>query len=741
MPKKKTTSPKKSRRPKTSNPASRPAGKKKAAKKTAKKKAASKRTKPTAATAPSDQLLKDRDAYKKHKGRAGEVQRRKSRAGREIKDLIDAALERIDHDRREACRRDFRLFCENYFPEFFDLGWSPAHLRVIERIETAVLKGGLFAVAMPRGSGKTTLSICAVVWAILYGHRRSVVLFGATKESAIELMTIIKAILEGEDYPELGQDFPEVSVPCAELEDKAVMTKGQLYDGQLTRMKWDADKVTLPRLDNSESSGSSIRTRGLGGHMRGMIHRDRGRIIRPDLVILDDPQTDESAMSLEETKKRYKVIDKGVRGLAGPGKRIAGIMPCTVIEPDDVADRILNGAPGWASERIPMIDDFDGVPEESYARWQELREIYVTEMNSDAYPKTNRFFKKHRKQLEAGIHHYWPARVEEGFVSAIQHAMCWYLTRPESFWSECQQKPQGKAEPDADLLTIKEVTEKQHGEKQNKVPIDADTIVSYSDVQGDLLYYVVMGVNLKTFSAFIIRYGTWPEQVTRSFKYGDHREGLADKYKGRNGAKLSKENRIRQAIIDCAGWLLNEEWEKPNGQKLKIERLAFDSRWETKTVRKAVSDLNDPRVMVSFGTGKNLTGKKQQGDRRGVLMEWRSRFDVVNRVRQLTIVTNPCKTFTHARWSTDFGEHGSLSLHKDEPHRHRSFAEQQRAEIRTKKADGDVFTLPPAKPDNHWFDAVVGCCVLAEHEGASLYGSGRRRKKRKRKGPRKAVPL
>jgi hypothetical protein len=58
---------------------------------------------------------------------------------------------------RLRCRSDFRTFCERYFPQTFRLAWSDDHLRVIGRIENAVLEGGLFAMAMPRGSGKTSL--------------------------------------------------------------------------------------------------------------------------------------------------------------------------------------------------------------------------------------------------------------------------------------------------------------------------------------------------------------------------------------------------------------------------------------------------------------------------------------------------------------------------------------------------------------------------------------------------------
>lgn len=76
-------------------------------------------------------------------------------------------------DIKEMCRVNFRLFCETYFPELFELAFSSDHLKVIHRIECAVLQGGLFALAMPRGSGKTTLCECAVIWATIYGHRQS----------------------------------------------------------------------------------------------------------------------------------------------------------------------------------------------------------------------------------------------------------------------------------------------------------------------------------------------------------------------------------------------------------------------------------------------------------------------------------------------------------------------------------------------------------------------------------------
>ena len=73
-----------------------------------------------------------------------------SLAGRDIGELPAV----VDFKRKVRAERDFRFFCEQYFPLTFHLPWSRDHLKVIAKIEEAVLRGGLFAVAMPRGSGK-----------------------------------------------------------------------------------------------------------------------------------------------------------------------------------------------------------------------------------------------------------------------------------------------------------------------------------------------------------------------------------------------------------------------------------------------------------------------------------------------------------------------------------------------------------------------------------------------------------
>lgn len=211
-------------------------------------------------------------------------QAEQSLAGRDIGSLPEV----VDSRRKLECERNFRLFCENYFPETYSLAWSPDHLKAIGKIETAVLSGGLFALAMPRGSGKSTLTETACLWAMLYGHREFVTLIGATESAALETLDSIKTELEVNE--KLAEDFPEVSFPIAQLEGIANRCAGQLCGGERTRITWTSNEIVLPTVKGSRASGVIVRVAGITGRVRGMKYkRSDGRSVRPSLVIIDDP--------------------------------------------------------------------------------------------------------------------------------------------------------------------------------------------------------------------------------------------------------------------------------------------------------------------------------------------------------------------------------------------------------------------------------------------------------------------
>ena len=134
--------------------------------------------------------------YAQVKARARRRARTLAAAGQDIGQIPPVE----DPTRRAAAAGSFRNYCETYYPELFYLPWSPDHLHVIERMEHSVLESGLYALAMPRGGGKTSLCITACEWAILNGHRRFVALVGSDAKTAQdELLDAIKTHLETND--------------------------------------------------------------------------------------------------------------------------------------------------------------------------------------------------------------------------------------------------------------------------------------------------------------------------------------------------------------------------------------------------------------------------------------------------------------------------------------------------------------------------------------------------------------
>ena len=254
-------------------------------------------------------------SYEEQKARQAERNAEAVRSAQDIGELPAV----VDPDRKAQCIASFRGFCETYFAEVFYLPWSDDHLRVIDKIEKAVRTGGLFAMAMPRGSGKTVCCQTAVLWAALIGASPFICLVAASAERARDLLENIKIWLE--TNPLLHEDFPEVTYPIRCLERITNRQKGQKYQGVPTRIDWSSDRVVLPVIEGSTASGVVITSSGMkGSDIRGQNYaRADGQVVRPQLVLVDDPQTTESAWSPSQSQRREAILAGDVLGMAGPG--------------------------------------------------------------------------------------------------------------------------------------------------------------------------------------------------------------------------------------------------------------------------------------------------------------------------------------------------------------------------------------------------------------------------------------
>ena len=652
-------------------------------------------------------------------------------AGRDIGELPDV----VNPERKKRCRTNFRMFCEEYFPETFSLEWSPDHLKAIHKIETAVLKGGLFALAMPRGSGKSSLTEVAAIWAMLYGHREFIMLIGATESAALELLDSLMTEFEINEH--LAADFPEVCYPIQQLDGIANRCAGQLYHGERTRITWTSNEIVLPTIKGSAASGIVVRVAGITGRIRGMKYkRPDGRSVRPSLVVIDDPQTSESAGSLEQTRKRIRVLAGDILGLAGPGQKISGIMPCTIIRPGDMADIILNRQthPDWNGERTKMVYEFP----KNMKLWEQYAEIRAEALREEGnFRRATEFYEAHRAEMDEGAKVSWEARYNHDEISALQHAMNLKFQDEIAFAAEYQNAPLPEDTGGEEILSIDAICAKINGLPHNKVPLACDRLTIFIDVQKALLFYVVTAW-AENFTGSVIDYGSWPDQHRREFSLADANPTIQSEF-----PRAGLEGGLYAALTALTDDLLGREWEREDGAVLKIERALIDANWGTSTdlVYQFCRESKFAGIVLpSHGryvgaSSKPMTEyRKQPGDRLG--FNWMMPSVAKKRaVRHVIFDSNFWKSFVHARLAVPTGDKGSLTLYGRIPGIHQLLAEHLTAEYRVKTQGRgrtvDEWKLKPEHHDNHWLDCLAGCAVCGSMLGCSLpeFGAVAQKKK------------
>ena len=647
----------------------------------------------------------------------------KSLEGRDIGDLPPVD----DPERKEKCRLDFKLFCETYFPEVYQLKWSDDHLRAIAKIQKSVLEGGLFALAMSRGSGKSSLTETAAIWAMLYGHREFVVLVGASESAALEMLDSIKTEFEVNEH--IAADFPEVAYPIQKLQGIANRCAGQLYHGERTRITWTANEIVLPTIAGAASSGVIVRVAGITGRIRGMKYKKPdGRTIRPEFVIVDDPQTSESAGSIEQTRKRVRVLAGDILGLAGPGKKISGIMPCTVIRPGDMAEQILDKLkhPEWNGERCKMMYQFPK-NEELWNRYADLRADELREKGT--FEEATEFYRQHREEMDEGAVVSWPDRHNYDEISAIQHAMNLKFTDEAAFWAEYQNEPLPEDLGSDEQLTVDGIVNKLNGHSQRTVPVSANHLTMFIDVQKTLLFYVVCAWD-DDFTGSVIDYGTWPDQRRRYFSLADANPTLQSKF-----PRAGLEGCIYGGLKSLTEDYLSREFTRDDGAAMKVEKCLIDANWgqSTDVVYQFCRESAHANVIVpSHGkyigaSSKPMSEyKKAAGDRVG--LNWRMpNIRGKRAVRHVIFDANYWKSFVASRLLMAVGDRGCLSLWGRSGETHMLFAEHLTAEYRV-KTEGrgrkvEEWKMRPEAKDNHWWDGAVGCAVAASMVGCVLAGT------------------
>lgn len=669
------------------------------------------------------------------------------KAAQDIGPLPDVA----DPDRRAAANASLRTFAETYFASTFYLPWSPDHLQVIATLERVVRHGGQFALAMPRGVGKSCLARTAALWAILAGHRRYVCLIAATRDLAGDMLLgpIRMALCEAHD---LAADYPESVGPFMALENSSKRQLQQHVAGRLTHIHWGDTRIIaatiapddLPPalraagLTASPAAGSVISATSLDAHIRGQHHaRPDGVVVRPDLVILDDPQTRESARSPEQTDFRLQLINGDAMYLAGPDTRMAAVACLTKIYPGDLSDQLLDRdrSPQWQGQTYRMVQRW---PRDSRA-WQRYQQIYLDGLRAgDDGRAATAWYAQRRAAMDAGAEVAWPHQYDrEHELSALQHAHNLKALNEEAFWAEYQNDPRIDA-GSPDTVEPAAVARRGNGRPRATAPPAATHLTAYVDPGTSCIWWCLCAWQAD-FTGYVVDYGTWPPQRRRWFTARQPPRPLGRQYRGRGA-----DGAILAGLADLLPRLLATEITRPGTAPLRPHAVLIDCGYKPALIPVAIRRLTAGAViMPSRGVGvtagrKPMTSyKRRPGERHGhhwYVPNTRGTAELPT----VTIDTNWWKSYVHAALATAPGDPGALTLWGRSPATHELFAQHVAASETWTETFGHgrcvhEWRHRPSKPDNHWFDCLVGCTAAASYAGVATAATTPPRPARPRK--------
>ena len=620
--------------------------------------------------------------------------------------------------RRAKCKNNLALFQRTYLSHLCFNPFSKDQKEVIKGLEVAIKKTGKSAKALPRGGGKTTIGIGACLWALLYGWRHFVVVIGPEAEHAKSIIEDVQAELEGNEL--LLADFPEVCYAIQQLEGRAARARSQHEDGKLTKIKWTTDRIRFPIIKGSKVAGSILRSTGITSSIRGMKSGAR----RPDFVLLDDPQTRESAESTKQTEARENIINGDILGLAGHNKTISVYMTCTVIAKDDLSDRFLDRTtrPQWHGKRAKLVYAW---PENKL--WDKYNKIWKEDQEAGDSEAKNAtaFYKKNRKKMDKGVKvadkHAFDSDVE---LSAIQHARNLLLdVGVAAFEAEYQNQPLAREFALYDI-DAKMVRSRCNGLARLKIDESVRIVVSFCDINYSGLHWTLIGFrNDRT--GFILDYGKIPE--------------------GNKVLIPANSNETEQKKLIYKG--LNKYIQQLNGLNLKvpIRAACIDRGFKPETVHNFCK-WTSARFAIypakGFGGTQYRPGKHAVGEP-GI------ECHISDSQYGQFFAANSCyfREIGQRGFLSKPGQSGSLSFFGKDPVRHTDISEHICAETLTDKAEGrnGLFWKWSLRPGaiNDWLDAITGCFAIATWflgeviSESTSGGRGKTVKKRKKKAERR----
>lgn len=654
---------------------------------------------------------------------------------------------------REECERDIVLWHTHVFKN--STGIKPFSKYQVESIETsrlAIEGGGLTNILEPRGGGKSTRAIQNSIWALCYGRRRFAGIAGSSTDKTDELVDGIRVEVETNDV--LLEMFPEVFYPLRCLGGKPQKAKSQHIGGKPTNVVYESSKIVFPTVEGSAASGAILAVKPIR-NVRGLQHRTESKgVIRPDLWLLDDVQTDEGAKSKKIVRKILNLIRKSILFGGSYAGSLAVLNLATIIEPWDVPDQLASDL-AWVTVRYSFLLKEPKQKELWLNDYARIRRDYVVDRNpvktrankENAEAKARNFYLANRQAMEAGAETYWEwawpwkdKAHHDGLqlcLSSLQHyynvlidhgedvAACELQNRPIKVNLESMETSKAsKSDLRSSIVSI----------PRGVVPLEHNRLVTYVDTHQNLYYFVTVSKDLATNSRHVVDYGTWPQQQDLHFTLETANKTIPDQnaYKG-----LGPKAMVAKSLTDFLDdFFKSRHYKSQTGNRFDVDEVRIDANWGPMeaTIKRVIRNhAQRARLWASHGIGLGASKapmndwKRQPGEQKGD--GWTKKKQTAKAVQTLLIDTNQWKTETHNALKSPHETSGGMSIFEADSYFHDLFFEHVLTEDCKRKQgrrDCEEWSNPPGG-QNHYFDCLVGATADGDgHKPEPAAGSARR---------------
>jgi len=618
-----------------------------------------------------------------------------------------------------------RKWLRFYFPDVFEYDFTDNQAAIVNAILTAAKEGGDQSIAAPRGDGKTSIAECVIIFCVLTGILTFPVIFSATGEDAERILGNIKQRME--ENERLVTDYNEVCGPAAALEGQANRANGQVVYGnigketftdQRTKIKWSGRQIVLPtvKAKGSRAHGQVIATRGLDAAVRGLRYGTK----RPDLAVIDDPETRDIAGS-DDDRQRQKLelkIDQDIAGCAGQTRRLARVVLTTIMARKSLSFKYTDPSskPSFRGKRFRYMVH---VPDR-----QDLWDEFITLQQADwaADPRTHKahaFYLNRREAMDSGAVVGNPHRRGDATEASAIETYYVEVARigQESVSTEYDNDPPEESGPVESGITAHRIQRQLSGYDRRVVPPGCVIITQGIDVRKIALHWVVRAWRPDG-TGYTIDYGV--QEVLGTIR----------------GSEDGVEHAIRAAIRARMEFIAQQPYLTLDDKPIPVAITLVDAGWKTDTIYEVCRELGrDIKPAMGFGRSAGCaqakfydvsrqTRDKKPGD--GWFLSRKPKG-----VWLVCTDADRWKAWEHDRWMTPtdkpgtmflFGEPGIGDRLSFDEKSHFSYSKHLTSEVEVEEpVRGALVRRWKSKSDtNHYLDASYMADVAANMKGVRI---------------------